>query len=97
MKIIILNLDRTPDDVVITAHWMAELTENGVTVSNSGSEKLGQKSASDPDFIPFEELTEETVIGWVKEKIGEDVKRNLEAQIVAKTAAPIISGLPWAS
>lgn len=56
-----------------------------------------------PNFIPFENLTEEIVLGWVKNKLGEDkikeiendVKNKLENRIYIKQNPSFFEGLPW--
>ncbi len=54
------------------------------------------------DFIPYANLTNDMVIGWIKEKIGEVSVANLEAslgaQIDSKITPPIVptkTALPW--
>ena len=48
-------------------------------------------------FAPYEDLTEEMVIGWVKESLGAEnvvaLEDNLEAKIAAKKA--VAHGVPW--
>jgi hypothetical protein len=52
------------------------------------------------DYVPFEDLTEEIVLGWVKEKLGtegvntieKEVKEEYEKQIAPPTTG---QGLPW--
>jgi hypothetical protein len=48
-------------------------------------------------FIPYEDLTQDMVIGWVKESLGAEnvaaLEANLDAQIAAKKA--VIDGVPW--
>lgn len=55
---------------------------------------------AEPDYVPFEDLTEEIVLGWVKEKLGaegvntieKEVKEDYEKQIAPPTTG---QGLPW--
>jgi hypothetical protein len=48
------------------------------------------------DLIPYEDLTEEIVIGWVKESIDlEAIEQSLEDQIESQKNPPILQGLPW--
>jgi len=47
-------------------------------------------------FIPYADLTEATVVGWVKESLGEDtVQESLASQIEAQKAPAQIAGMPW--
>lgn len=56
-----------------------------------------------PGFIPYEELTQDVVIGWVKDKLGADVVLETESTVDAEALAnkeyienpPIKEGLPW--
>lgn len=56
-----------------------------------------------PSFIPFEKLTEEVVINWVKEKLGADgianmeknAQKSIEQQINSKNHPEFISKIPW--
>ena len=71
----IMQLDRSlPDGVVVTCHWRASLTDGDYTASSYGAEGFNQKSPDNPDFIPYEDLTEEIVKGWVTDKIGADIQ-----------------------
>lgn len=53
-------------------------------------------------FVPYEQLTEEMVIGWVKEKLGAemvaDYENSLEKQIkgINKIPSLTVTPLPWA-
>jgi len=51
-------------------------------------------------LIPYDDLTEQQVIGWVKEALGGDEKvAEIEAQLEARLAELIspskINGVPW--
>ena len=51
-------------------------------------------------MIPYPNLDENTVIGWVKEALGGDEKVTeidaaLDAQIAEKVAPTKASGVPW--
>jgi len=96
MELNIVQLDRSlPDGVVVTAHWRASLTDGDYTASFYGAEGFNQKSPDDPDFIPYADLTEEVVKGWVLDKIGADIESGLEAQIEAQKNPTSAKGLPW--
>lgn len=57
----------------------------------------------DENFIPFEELTEEIVIDWVKETLGEEklneiysnMENRLQERIERKNNPQFLSGKPW--
>ena len=50
-------------------------------------------------LIPFADLTEDTVVGWIKDKLGADkvatIEAQLQAQLDEQTAPTIATGLPW--
>lgn len=58
---------------------------------------------SDPNYVPFEDLTEEYVLTWVEQSLGEaqvaaieaGLENSVTAQKEQKDAETIISGLPW--
>jgi hypothetical protein len=96
MNLHIVQLERSiPDGVVFTAHWIASLTEDEHIASTYGSVELEQKSPDDSDFIPFDDLTEEVVIGWVQAKIGEDIEATLNRHMQALKHPTSASGVPW--
>jgi hypothetical protein len=57
-----------------------------------------------PDFIPYEDLTEDLVIGWVKDALGAEVVAKIELDVDTLAAAKkeeienpqVEGGLPWA-
>lgn len=92
----ISNLEReTSDGFVFTAHYTVNATDGtygAMSYSSVGFER--------PDnLIPFEELTEELVVEWVKERLGEDSVTGLEQSLInqiEEQAQPTkISGVPW--
>ena len=61
-------------------------------------------TASVTPFVPYEDLTNEIVIGWIQDELGVDGVSNLEAciqgQIDSQINPPVTpqnSPLPWAS
>ena len=48
------------------------------------------------EFVPFEQLTEEVVVEWVKAKLDlESIESSLDTQIAAIKQPTVLSGLPW--
>ena len=94
----IANLEReTADGFVFTAHYT--VNANDGTYSSGAYGSLGFER---PDnLIPFSELTEEVVVGWVKEHFGTEkvaeIEAALQAQIDEQRAPSKASGVPWAS
>ena len=94
----IANLEReTEDGFVVTAHYTVNADDGTYTSGAYGS--LGFER---PDnLVPFSQLTEATVIGWVKEKLGEEkvteIEAALQSQINEQKHPTKAAGVPWAS
>jgi hypothetical protein len=94
----IAQLEReTEDGFVFTAHYT--VAANDDTYASSAYGSLGFER---PDsLIPFADLTEEIVVGWVKEHFGAEkvaeIEQALENQISEQRNPTKASGLPWAS
>lgn len=93
----IANLEReTEDGFVYTLHWTVSAVDGEFSAGAYGS--LGLQR---PDnLVPYEELTEEEVLGWLEEAMGEEQKEATEqallAQIAEQKAPTKASGKPWA-
>jgi len=88
----IQQLDRkTADGFVTTAHWTCTATDGDFsanaycTVGFSG------------DLVtPYENLTQEQVLGWVWEQVDKaEIESNLTAQIEAQKNPVSETGVPW--
>lgn len=90
----IAQLERnTADDFVVTVHYNVSATDGDYTASTYGTVGYTQESEV---FIPFADLTEATVVGWVKESLGEEtVEAALASQIEAQKTPAQIAGMPW--
>jgi hypothetical protein len=90
----IVNLDRkTADGFVFTAHYTVSAVDGEFTASTYGTVGYTQE---DTDYTPYDELTQQQVIGWVQDSLGkETVEENLTAQIEAQKNPVSESGLPW--
>jgi hypothetical protein len=104
----IASLERNlPGGEVYTAHWTLNATRgaespegNIVNASAYGSVGLPEANPEDPDFVPYESLTLEAVIEWVKEALGgeekaAEMKEALVAQIEEQLEPKKASGTPW--
>ena len=84
---------KTSDDFVVTVHYRVTAVDGEYTASTYGTVGYTQKSET---FIPFADLTEATVVGWVKDSLGEEtVQEALASQIEAQKFPTQISGMPW--
>jgi hypothetical protein len=91
----IANLEReTADGKVIVAHYT--VNANNGTYSAGAYGSLGFDGEV---TTPFAELTEEQVVLWVKEALGEDkvaeVEAALQNQIDEQAAPTKAAGTPW--
>ncbi len=92
----ISQMDRkTADGFVTTAHWIC----SGVDATLDG-EFTGSVYAScgfeGELSVPYEQLTEATVLGWVWQKVDKEAtEAAVAAQIEAQKNPVQASGLPW--
>ena len=96
----IANLERyTADGVVFTVHYTVNAEDGTYSAGAYGS--LGLEAPEPDSMIPFDNLTEEIVAGWVKGKFGDEkvaeIEAALQAQLDEKHAPTKAAGLPWAS
>ena len=95
----IANLEReTEDGFVFTAHYTVSAADG--TYSSSAYGSIGFERPE--SLIPFADLTEEQVIGWVKEALGGDekvaeIEAALQSQINQQRTPTKASGTPWAA
>jgi hypothetical protein len=90
----VVQMDRlTSDGFVVTVHYTVNAVDGDYTASAYGTVGYTQE---DKSYIPFANLTKETVIGWVKDSLGQEtVETALAAQIEAQKNPVSESGLPW--
>lgn len=96
----IMNMERIlDDDFVIVAHWTCTASESSNSSNLYGSQ-LFEYAPNQPGYIPFNDLTESVVIGWVHDRIGSDGVVSIETKAMEqlnKILNPVvITGLPWA-
>ena len=93
------NLERqTSDGLVTVVHWGAYATEasNDPEKPYSAGIYNTQDLERGDSFVNYDTLTQETVLGWLWQKVDkETVEAALTAQIEAKKAPVSASGLPW--
>ena len=96
------ELERKADNgFVVTVHWRLAMTDTDEDGKKWYADTYSVLSyqQEEEDIIPFEDLTEEIVIGWVEETLGAEKIAEMEASLVANIESqknpPIVSGLPW--
>ena len=91
------------DGAVVVAHWRANASEtvgegdDAVTYSASSYGTVGfTPDPTDPDYVPYADLTEEVVLGWVWESVDKDAtEASLAAKIEAEKNPVTAAGVPW--
>jgi len=92
----ITNLDReTKDGYVNTVHYTINAGDGTYSAGAYGS--LGFERPE--TLVPYADLTEATVVGWVKDQLGAEkvteIEAQLQAQLDEQTAPTKAKGLPW--
>lgn len=92
----VTNLEREiQDGFVYRAHYTI-LASDGIYESSAyGSLDLERPN----DLIPFDQLTEEVMVGWVKDKFGDEkvaeIEIALQVQIDEKRSPTKAACVPW--
>jgi len=89
----ISQLDRnTANGFVTTAHWQATAVDGEHTASIYATASWADGTVN----TPYENLTPETVLGWVWESVDKTAtEAALAAQIALQKAPVTASGTPW--
>jgi len=93
----IANLEReTLDGFVFVCHYT--IAANDGTYSSSAYGSIGFERPE--NLIPYADLTEELVIGWVKEALGgnekvAEIEAALQAQLDEQHSPSKAAGVPW--
>ena len=95
----IAQLDRhTADGIVYTAHYRVDASDGTYTAGAYGSLSF-EAPAEGEAVIPYSDLTEATVLGWIGSSLGEErvaeVEAILQAKIDEQHAPSTASGTPW--
>jgi hypothetical protein len=87
-------------DAIVQTYWEKTGTdENGNQGTFTGATPFLQSSINPENFIPYGELTEEIVLGWIQAVIVDEYEEHVNEQIQKQIDARSIStpNLPWAS
>ena len=92
-------------NVVTSIHWTTsdskEVTKDGEKVTYSGSSYgvVGLDISDLSSFVEYDKLDEDTVIGWLKSKLGEEQVKSIEdgiaSQIDSQENPTRGKGRPW--
>lgn len=99
MEIKVVTVERTnPAGGVITVHWRTVETSGEFSASQYGTESFTPNPDA-PGYIPYEQLTEADVVGWLNERWGAEglaaKQAALDADLANQANPPVVSGLPW--
>lgn len=90
----------TADGGVITVFWKC----TAVGVTDKYGKELYMASTLDftpdpanPDFVPFDSLTEDFVLHWVWHEIKDDVEEEMTALYADRVIPDTSIGTPWAA
>ena len=94
------NMTRVVDDgFVIKVDWSCTASATGVQGAYYGGQTTYVNNPSEPGFIPYDQLTEAEVLGWVYAGLG-DQKAEIETTLTAKVQKQLnpttAQGVPWA-
>ena len=88
-------------DYVVIANYEVVGVDSTYSASLSNIARFSTESVS--PFVPYEDLTNDIVIGWIQDELGVDGVNNLEAciqgQIDSQINPPVVpqsQPLPWA-
>lgn len=86
-------------DVVYIIDWLCSDTDGTNEARKGGKTEVGAPAGG--TFIPYDQLTEAEVIGWVKNSLGPEqvaaIEADLNFQILYMQQPPVVElPLPWA-
>ena len=95
----VYNLIRTvPGNVVVMVCCTASLIDGQYQASGNVDQKVPYKDPLDPDFIPFDQLTEAETIAWVQQQLGPEqitaMQKGLQ-QSIDQQKITTANGVPW--
>jgi len=83
------------DGGIFCCHWRVTAEDGDYTASSYGTAGF-TPNTKDPDFVPFDQLTEADVLVWVHASVDKDeTEANLAVQIEEQKAPKTVSGTPW--
>ena len=95
MNFSIATLESNTDGGVIVAHWRVSKTVDEHTATSYGTASFTPDSTAD-GFIPFADLTEADVIGWLQEALDTDaLEERLVADLAEQANPSTVVGVPW--
>jgi hypothetical protein len=95
----IAQLEReTSDGFVFVGHYTVDANDGTYSAGAYGSQ--GFERPAEDALIPFADLTEEIVVGWVQNALGDEkvaeVEAALQGQLDEQRNPTKAAGVPWA-
>lgn len=96
-----MTVQQPDPNYVVTAQWTLTGEESGCTAFYVGDTTFNSQQSS--PFVPYDQLTNDIVVGWIQASLGADgvaqvegiVQNQLNTQI-NPAPAPDLTPLPWA-
>ena len=87
---------QTADGFVCVAHWICRASDGDFSASSYGTAGFSQDPEAD-SFIPYDQLTEAQVLGWVwADGVDKDATEAALAQKIEADKNPTTAaGVPW--
>lgn len=87
-------------DVAFNIHWLLTGTDGTHSASVYGT--VGVTYVAGTPYTPYNQLTQDQVVGWVKEALGNEqvaaYEANVAQQIANQVNPPVVTPpLPWAA
>lgn len=99
MEIKIIDCNRIKEnDIILNIIWQMNVQKDSKVESYRDVAIINYKDPSDPTFVDYQNVNEEILISWVKEKYGESALNNIEKMLLQKLEDKqneFINGLPF--
>ena len=84
-------------EVVLNIGWRCTGVDGAFSASNYGSVSVAEPPVGDPNFIPFANLTQAEVLGWVWQTVNQkETEISVTAQVEALAHPTSVQPpLPW--
>ena len=92
----IKNLERdTSTGGVTKTFWKVSASDNGLSATSSGVSRFTPNPSSE-SFVPYDELTVQTVLEWVHNDVNKDaIEQALSAEVASDEDQDKATGTPW--
>jgi hypothetical protein len=98
----VFNMERVADTgLVLKVTYGCMLSKDGIIQDRKIGMHTFEGNMENPNFIPYENLTEDIVLGWMFDILGDKVEAieneliDRQAQRELEAANKSLSGVPW--